>query len=197
MINKKILLTFAIAIIVLTSTIPLTAYSQAEEHHNGHIDDYLRFVPVAAVYTMKLSGVDGASSWKRLLVNTAASYALNIGVTYALKEAVHDMRPDRTNNDAFPSGHTAVAFSGAHILQKEYGQLSPWISIAGYGMAAATAINRVRCNHHEWDDVLAGAAIGLATTEIGYRLGDLITGERSRYSIGVSPQGLALVVKIP
>lgn len=197
MMMKKTVHILPTIFILLLTMLPTAVHPQAKAHHNGHLDDYLRFVPVAATYTMKLSGVESASSWKRLLVNTAMSYALTVGTTYTLKNTVHDMRPDRTDNQSFPSGHTSAAFASAHILHKEYGKLSPWISVAGYGVAAATAIDRVRCNHHEWDDVLVGAAIGLAATELGYRLGDLITGERSRYSVGITPQGLALVVNIP
>ena len=67
--------------------------------------------------------------------------------------------------------------------------------MAGYGVATATAIDRVCRNRHHWWVVCAGAAIGILGTEAGYRIGDLITGERSRYSVAVGPDALSLVVR--
>lgn len=183
-------------ILALLAAFSLTASAQGKRYHGDGIDDVLRFVPIASVYGLKVAGVEGASSWKRLAVNTVASYAIATGVTYGLKHTVHDMRPDRTDNHSFPSGHSAYAFAGAAALDKEYRRVSPWISVAGYGVAALTAVDRVRRNRHEWDDVLAGAAIGILSTEVGYWLGDKLTGERSRYQVGVSPQGVSLLVAL-
>lgn len=183
-------------LILIVLTFPARSLAQPARYHGDGIDDCLRLVPVVSAYALKAAGVRSASSWRRLLANTAASYALTLGVTGGLKYAVHDMRPDRTDNKSFPSGHTSAAFAGAAILHKEFHKVSPWISVAGYGVAAATAIDRVRRNRHEWDDVFAGAAIGMLATEAGYRLGDLLTGERSRYSVAVGPEGVALTINL-
>lgn len=182
--------------ILIVSAIPLMTKAQAARYHGDGIDDYLRFVPVATVFALKASGVESSSSWRRLLVNTATSYALTVGATLGFKSTVHDMRPDRTDNDSFVSGHTSAVFAGATILHKEYNKVSPWISVAGYGVAAVTAADRVRRNRHEWDDVLAGAAVGILATEAGYWLGDMLTGERSRYSVAVGPGSLAIAIDL-
>lgn len=183
-----------IVIIFIMSVVP--ACAQDKSYRGDGIDDYLRWVPLVSTYALKVSGVEGASSWKRLVVNTAASCAITVGVTWGLKAAIKDRRPDGTGYDAFPSGHTSFAFAGATILHKEYGKVSPWISVAGYSVAAVTAVDRVRRHRHEWDDVLAGAAIGILATEAGYRLGDLITGEHSRYSVGVGPEGVMVCISL-
>lgn len=180
----------------MTFLMAMQASSQGKRYHGDGIDDVLRFVPVASAYILKASGMEGASSWKRLTVNTVMSYALATGVTYGLKHTIHDMRPDRTDHHSFPSGHTVYAFAGATLLDKEYRRRSPWISVAGYGMAALTAADRVRRNRHEWDDVLAGAAIGILATETGYWIGDRLTGEHSRFHMGVSPAGLSLALEL-
>jgi membrane-associated phospholipid phosphatase len=172
--------------------LPLSASAQKEYHGDG-IDDYLRFVPLVSVYALKASGVESASSWRRLAVNSALSVALSAGVSYGLKLSVKEWRPDRTDRRSFPSGHTTLAFAGATILHKEFGHVSPWISIAGYSVATLTAIDRVRRNRHHWGDVAAGAAIGVGGTMLGYWLGDKLTGEQSRYSVGVSSEGLSFV----
>ena len=153
-----------------------------------------RFAPIASVFALKACGVEGASSWKRLVVNSAASLVISCGTTWALKYTIHEERPDHSDHHSFPSGHTTVAFAGAHVLCKEYARKSPWIAVAGYGVAAAVAADRVAQDRHHWQDVCAGAAIGILGTELGYWLGDRLTGERSRYSVSVGPQSVAMVI---
>ncbi len=146
---------------------------------------------------LKAAGVDAQSSWKRLLVNSATSFVINAGVTYALKHTIHSTRPDGTDDHSFPSGHTSIAFCGAAILHKEFGKVSPWISVAGFTVATVTAVDRVRRNRHHWGDVVAGAAIGVLSVEAGYRLGDLITGEKKKnVDVAVMPNGFTLLVNL-
>ena len=71
-------------------------------------------------------------------------------------------------NESFPSGHAALAFSGAtfasYVFSKYFND-SPWkyvVTAASYSIAAATAIFRVAGGKHFLTDVLAGAAIGTA-----------------------------------
>lgn len=184
---------FVVAVL-LAFSLPSVCYAQHKPYHGDGIDDYLRFVPIVSAYAMKAAGVDSRSPWKLLLVNTATSFAIDAAFTYGLKYTVKSTRPDGTDNHSFPSGHTSFAFFGAAILDKEFRRVSPWISVAGYTVAAATAVDRVRRNRHHWADVLAGAAIGVLSVEAGYWLGDKITGWDDDVSLAVSPVGLSLVV---
>ena len=85
------------------------------------------------------------------------------------------MRPDGSQANSWPSGHTATAFVGATLLHKEYGLTrSPWFSVAGYGVATATGVMRVLNNRHWVSDVMSGAGIGIMSTELGYAIGDLL-----------------------
>ena len=172
---------------------PSFATEESGEVSNG-VGGVVRFVPIASVFALKACGVEGASSWKRLVVNSAASYVLAAGTTWALKHSIHERRPDGTDNRSFPSGHATIAFAGAHILNKEYGRRSVWYSVAGYGVATAVAVERVCLDRHHWYDVAAGAAIGILGTEAGYWLGDKLTGEHSRYSVAVGPQSVSLAI---
>lgn len=185
-----------IYIIIMLCLVTLSCSAQDKKYHGDGIDDYLRYVPLTSVYVLKACGVESESSWKRLVVNTAASCALFMGVTYGLKHAIHERRPDGTDDMSFPSGHTMIAFAGAVMLQKEYGKLSPWIPVAGYAVATLTAVDRVRRNRHHWGDVAAGAAIGFLGTEAGYWLSDKITGEHSRYQVGVGADGIQLAINL-
>lgn len=181
---------FALLLIVLM--LPFRVSAQHKTYHGDGIDNILEFVPVTSAYTLKACGVESASSWKRLVVNTAASYAIGMGTAYMLKHTINKTRPDGTDNRSFPSGHATRAFAGATILAHEYGKRSLWIAVTGYGVATLTAADRVRRNRHDAADVLTGAAIGVAATELGYFLGDKITGEKSRYNVAFTGNAMAL-----
>lgn len=60
------------------------------------------------------------------------------------------------------------------MMHKEYGDRSPWYSISAFTVATATGISRILNNRHWLSDVLAGAGIGILSTELGYYLADLI-----------------------
>lgn len=109
--------------IPLSLLLALPTWAQRAYHGDGP-DDVLRFVPVATVYALKTCGVESKSGWKQLAVNTVVSYAFSAGTTWALKHSIHERRPDWTDNHSFPSGHTALAFTGAVILDKEYRHVS-------------------------------------------------------------------------
>ena len=66
----------------------------------------------------------------------------------------------------------------AAMLHKEYGWRSPWFSIGGYAVATFTGVSRVLNDRHFLTDVMAGAAIGVASVHLGYFLADLIFGEK-------------------
>lgn len=92
--------------------------------------------------------------------------------------------------NSFPSGHTATAFMGAEFLRKEYWDVSPWIGVAGYAVAAGTGFFRMYNNRHWLTDVLTGAGIGILSTQAAYWLYPTITKTffRKRYkNIFISP----------
>lgn len=144
------------------------------KQYNYPYDDYVQYSPAVAMLAMKACGVPSRSSWGRMLASDAMSVVLMAGTVNAVKESVQRMRPDGSNRRSFPSGHTATAFMCATMLHKEYGHISPWISIGGYTVATATGISRILNNKHWASDVLVGAGIGILSTEIGYFLADLI-----------------------
>lgn len=182
------------------------------KRYNGDgIDDVLQYTPMAASFLLKAAGVKCRSSWEQRLYKSGASFILCSGTTYLLKHSIHKMRPDGTDNRSFPSGHTAIAFSGATVLHKEFGKTSPWISVAGYTVATITAVDRVRRNRHHWEDVATGAAIGFLSAQASYWIVDKINAkckkkkkdadgntieEEQKIQIGVAPDGLAMVIKL-
>ena len=139
------------------------------------IDDYTQFFGPAMVVGLKLGGYEGRSDWPRLLASAGMSYAIMAGLVNGIKYTAKEMRPDGSQANSWPSGHTATAFVGASLLHKEYGLTrSPWWSVAGYGVATATGVMRVLNNRHWISDVMSGAGIGIMSTELGYALCDLM-----------------------
>jgi len=67
----------------------------------------------------------------------------------------------KTVHTSFPSGHTTSAFSVASVFAARYD--SPWVGIAAYGAASATALQRVYSDKHWASDVFFGAILGVAT----------------------------------
>lgn len=185
------------------------ASSQYKRYHGDGIDNVLEYTPMVASFILKAAGVKCRSSWEQRLYKSGASFVLCSGTTWLLKKSIHKMRPDGTDNESFPSGHTAVAFCGATVLHKEFGKTSPWISVAGYTVATITAVDRVRRNRHHWEDVAAGAAIGFLSAQASYWIVDKITGkkkkkdadgnvinEEQKVQVGVGADGLAMVIKL-
>ena len=142
--------------------------------HN-ELDNYTQFAPAVLALGLNVAGVEGRSKLGRFAASAAMSYALMAGIVNPIKYGAKEMRPDGSTANSFPSGHTATAFVSATILHKEYGlTVSPWYSVAGYGIATATGVMRVLNNRHWVSDVLSGAGIGIFATEVAYGLSDLI-----------------------
>ncbi len=85
------------------------------------------------------------------------SFFTNLGLTLATKFIVSKKRPDGSDNNSFPSGHTSVTFQGAVFIHKRYG----WkIAIPAYLGASFVGFSRVYSDRHFIEDVVAGAALG-------------------------------------
>ena len=91
------------------------------------------------------------------------------GVSYGLKELVHERRPDGSDRKSFPSGHAAISFAAAATLENRYG----WEAGApAFVLASLVGVARVEARKHHWYDAVAGGAIGTAS-------GLLITSRRN------------------
>ncbi len=87
------------------------------------------------------------------------SVALTAVVTYGLKYTISESAPNGDSH-SFPSAHTSLSFTSAEFLRKRYG----WeYGIPAYVAATFVAVSRVEAKDHYTHDVLAGAAIGIAS----------------------------------
>lgn len=147
------------------------------------IDDFSQYAPMAATYGLNLCGIKGKHGYGDLTIILGTAYAL-MGITVnTFKHTTSVMRPDETTRNSFPSGHTATAFLGAELLRREYWDVSPWIGVAGYAVAAGTGFFRMYNNRHWFTDVIAGAGVGILSVEAAYWLYPFIskTFFRKRY----------------
>jgi membrane-associated phospholipid phosphatase len=83
-------------------------------------------------------------------------------------------RPDATTSpnqwrqggDSFPSLHVSTAFAVGTVFAESGNDEYRWIRrIIGYGVAGATAYERINENVHWLSDTVAGAALGIATAK--------------------------------
>lgn len=136
--------------------------------YNYHIDDYLQYVPAAAVFGLNAFGVKGKNSIVEESILLIKSELLMSAIVYTLKQTTNVQRPDSSTYNSFPSGHTAQAFVAATFLHKEYGHKSIWYSIGAYSVATTVGCMRVLGNRHWLSDVFVGAGIGILSTELVY-----------------------------
>jgi hypothetical protein len=134
------------------------------------VDDYLKYAPAASVYLLNAVGIKGKHKILDRTIILAMSSILSAQIVTALKHATHQLRPDGSTYNSFPSGHTTTAFVGAEMMNQEFGWRSPWYSVAGYSMATGTAFLRIMNNRHWLSDVVAGAGIGMLSTKFSYWL---------------------------
>lgn len=104
-----------------------------------------------------------AWSYSQFKDDTAGQHQLywSAGATYLttelLKYTIHERRPDGSDNDSFPSGHTSISFAAATYIQQRYGWQT---SVPFYAAASYVGWTRVKTDRHYTKDVLAGALVG-------------------------------------
>jgi membrane-associated phospholipid phosphatase len=107
-------------------------------------------VPFAALWlTFHNQDHNGTIQFCKASISTILS-------THLLKMAIDKDRPDGSNSNSFPSGHTSAAFTGATFIHRRYGLNT---ALPAYAMASFVGFSRVHAQKHYWEDVIAGAAL--------------------------------------
>ena len=113
-------------------------------------------LPATAISSTLILG-DKKGTWqftKGFLVNGIVTFGM-------LKATIDKERPDMSDTNSFPSGHTSIAFQSASFIQKRYG----WkYGIPAYILAGYTGYSRIEADKHDIVDVLAGAVIGVGSS---------------------------------
>ena len=104
---------------------------------------------------------------------------LTQGIVQAGKMMTRRTRPDASNSQSLPSGHTAAAFATAGVLQAHYG----WkVGAPAYAFGAYVAASRMAANKHHLSDVVFGAALGIASAKTV-----TIGSGRAKFDLGIAP----------
>jgi membrane-associated phospholipid phosphatase len=112
--------------------------------------DILQFVLPAAAAGLTLGYRDGQGA-----LEFGESAALTLGVTYGLKYAVNERRPNG-GNQSFPSGHTSISFSAAEFMRERYG----WqYGVPAYALASFVGYSRVESREHYAHDGILSSYI--------------------------------------
>ena len=159
MISKHLKFLWLLCAVLFLSIIPLQAQDTSETKPQvgttQKIGDVILFaLPVATVGTSFIIG-DEQGAWQ-----FTKGLLLTAGVTYGLKYSINKQRPDMSNDNSFPSGHTSTTFHSAGFIHRRYGFK---YSIPAYALAGFTAASRIDSKKHDILDILAGAAIGLGS----------------------------------
>lgn len=151
-------------------------------HFRNRYDDYLQFAPLALQLGLRSLGVQGDShSLGQVIVADALASSIMMASVTLIKTIGQVERPDGSARNSFPSGHTAMAFASARLLDLEYGERYPLVSLLGYTVATSVGIGRILNNRHWIGDVFAGMGVGLTSAELGYYLSGLIYGRPHYY----------------
>jgi membrane-associated phospholipid phosphatase len=168
------LIVSGIGVLLISSSIKRSQNEWYNATFNGRgpfaVDNYLAFAPNSLVFGLNFAGVKAKHNFKERLLVTTMANAISMGLTNGLKYTTKILRPDKSERNSFPSGHTAFAFTGSQIMHEEYGQNGIAYSIAGYGIGASVGVFRMINNRHWLSDVVAGAGIGMLSTKFAYRL---------------------------
>jgi len=119
----------------------------------------------AALATYVVGRINGSNRVRHLGMDLIEADLLSEGIVEAIKVSVRRPRPpnpDGTPNPAhsfsFPSGHAAITFAGATVLQQHLGWKA---AVPTYTIASYVAISRMHDNRHYLSDVVFGATTGV------------------------------------
>ena len=134
---------------------------------------------------MDAAGLKGKNKPQQQFLFYALGNITATVIVQPMKRIIGRERPNKSDFHSFPSGHTSTAFVAAEFLHQEFGHYSHWISIAGYVTAATTGYLRMYNNEHWLGDVLAGAAIGMASTKFIYWMNGKMKKKKKSLSLAL------------
>ncbi len=132
------------------------------------VDNYLQFSPIAIAYGLDALGYKSKTDIKNRTAILLKGELLMTGVVFGLKKLTHQLRPDNSGYNSFPSGHTAQAFAAATFLSEEYKSKFKWMPYLAYGIATSVGVLRMANNKHYLSDVLVGAGLGILSMKMSY-----------------------------
>lgn len=189
------LITYGTASLGIKELRRLNSSTQYEisEHKPDHIrlDNFTQFAPAALVYGLNAFGVEGKHNFRDRSIIYGTSMLITSAFIIPLKNITKEERPDLSNNQSFPSGHTAIAFASAQFMYREYKDSNFLLSISGYSLAVFTGVYRMLNNKHWFGDVVGGAGFGILSTELAYwlypKINTILGGKKEKSQTMIMP----------
>lgn len=173
----------------------------------GDIFQYVSFfTPLALLATPY-------TEWLTIGVMYTESFLFTYGTKNLVKDIINRPRPfmyydsiptsyieDFDCLSSFPSGHTALAFTGAafsSFVFSKYFNDSIWklpVIIGSYTLATTTAVLRIASGNHFLSDVIAGAVIG-TISGFGIPLLHLINQSNQNIVLSITPMSFVVTYK--
>lgn len=98
--------------------------------------------------------------WQRM-GRSAEAIAATGALTMVLKKLVKEERPNKANQNSFPSGHASLSFATATLVDA----YQPHYKGAAYAWATWISLSRVQVRAHYLHDAAAGALLGHFVTK--------------------------------
>lgn len=171
----------------------ISTRDEINEHQPDHIrlDNYTQYAPAVLVYGLNAAGIKGKHNFRERTIIYATSQLIAASFVVPLKHIIKEERPDGSNTQSFPSGHTTTAFSSAHFMFREYKDTNFWLAVSGYSLATFTGVYRTINDKHWVNDVVAGAGFGILSTELAYwlypKINGLLAGKQKRSATMIMP----------
>lgn len=131
-------------------------------------DNFLQFSPIAIAYSLDALGYRSKTDLPNRTAILLKGELAMTGSVFLLKSLTHQLRPDKSGYNSFPSGHTAQAFAAATFLSEEYKGRFKWMPYAAYSIAGSVGVMRIVNNKHYISDVLFGAGLGFLSMKASY-----------------------------
>jgi len=158
-------------------------------------------VVVTGIYATLIGSNAGRDeTWSMLEAGALASTT-----GFALKYLAGRERPNQTANPnewrqhgaSFPSLHATAAFAIGTVLAESGNDRYRWLRrFLGYGLAAATGYVRLRHNAHWLSDVVAGAALGIASAHFALNR-EYRSGGSAHWKVLPTRRGVMLSYVVP
>ena len=133
----------------------VSQYALADSNKDKQADVLMLALPATA-YLLTWNKKDEPGAWA--LTRSLGAATLS---TLALNALIDKDSPNGSSSDAFPSGHTSIAFSSAAFIQRRYGWRP---GIPAYLAASYVGYLRVETDDHDTGDVLGGMAVGILSS---------------------------------
>ncbi|MCE3046514.1 phosphatase PAP2 family protein [Helicobacter sp. faydin-H17] len=129
--------------------------------------DIFQFLPLAAaIYALSIKDYEGIKELAIGFGSTMGAVLISKQVLHAISKRDSNLvqfakRPNGSNFQGFPSGHTASAFSAVGFLQKRYG----WkLALPAAILASFVGYSRILAQKHTPFQVVAGAMLGFSVS---------------------------------